>query len=72
MVQQESIRWRHQNCGLLKNVSEEGGTGKLKSFWEETFFKIVNKKSDIPVYEIVPENGHGNIKTVHKNLLMNC
>ena len=55
---------------LLKNVSVRGGAGKFKLFWEETVCKILNKKPDIPVYEIVPENGHCNTKTVHKNLLL--
>ena len=56
---------------IVKNASERGDTGKLKSFWEESICKILNKKPDIPVYEIVPENGHGNTKTVHKNLTYN-
>ena len=57
---------------LLKNVSERGGTGKLRSFWEETVYKIMEKKQGIPVFVIVPENGEGKSKTVHKNLLMKC
>ena len=56
---------------IVKNASERGDTGKLKSFREESICKILNKKPDIPVYEIVPENGHGNTKTVHKNLTYN-
>ena len=57
---------------LLKNVSEGGGTGKLRSFQEQTVYKIKEKKQDIPVYVIVPEKGKGKPKTVHKNLLMKC
>ena len=56
---------------IVKNASEQGDTGKRKSFWEEAICKILNKKPDILVYEIVPENGHGNKKKVHKNLTYN-
>ena len=30
---------------IVKNASERGDTGKLKSFWEESICKILNKKS---------------------------
>ena len=28
---------------LVKNVRERGGTGKLKSFWEESIFMVVER-----------------------------
>ena len=37
---------------LMKNVRERGGTGKLKSFWEETLFQVIEKRDGIPVYKI--------------------
>ena len=30
---------------IVKNASERGDIGKLKSFWEESICKILNKKS---------------------------
>ena len=35
---------------LVRNVREKGGTGKLRSHWEKEVFKVVEKKTDLPVY----------------------
>ena len=53
---------------LLKN-HEKGGTGKLRSFWEEKFYILVEKEGSMPVYVIKPVNGR-KTKTVHRNLLL--
>ena len=34
---------------LVKNVREKGGTGKLRSHWERSVFKILKKKENLPV-----------------------
>ena len=58
---------------LVRNLSERGGTGKLRSFWEQKVHKVVGKKDEhIPVYTIRPEDGSGKERIIHKNLLLLC
>ena len=57
---------------LVKNVSERGGTGKLRSFWENKIYKVVSVHKDLPIYRIQPETGGSKIRTVHRNLLLLC
>ena len=58
---------------MIKNLSEHGGPGKLRSYWEDKVHVVVHKKSpDSPVYQLKPENGTGPIRTLHCNLLFPC
>ena len=57
---------------LVRNVREKGGTGKLRSHWERGVFKIMRKKEDLPVYVIQNVNNNKDIRTVHRNLLLEC
>ena len=58
---------------LIRNMRERGeGTGKLVSHWERQVFKVVDKKPELPVYVIENINKEGDIRTVHRNLLMEC
>ena len=42
---------------LVRNLSERGGTGKLRNHWEEKIHKIVSAiGNDSVTYKIVPEN----------------
>ena len=57
---------------LVRNVREQGGTGKLRSHWERGVFEIVKKKDQLPVYIIQNVNKKKDQRTVHRNLLMEC
>ena len=57
---------------LMKNVRERGGTGKLKSFWEETLFTVVEKRENVPVYRIQSLKDGRDTRLIHRNLLLKC
>ena len=56
---------------LVKNVRDKGGTGKLRSSWEQNIYEVVSKHEDIPVYKIKPV-GDNRVRTIHRNLLKLC
>ena len=54
---------------LVKNVVERGGPGKLRSFWEEKIYVVLNRKDpNSAVYEVGPENQDGRTRVLHRNL----
>ena len=57
---------------LVKNCTERGGPGKLRSFWEENIHVVVKQVKDLPIYEIRPESGKGRSRTLHRNMLFQC
>ena len=58
---------------LIRNMRERGeGTGKLVSHWERQVFKVVEKKPELPVYVIENLNKKDDVRTVHRNLLLEC
>uniref|UniRef100_A0A8C5WDF6 Gypsy retrotransposon integrase-like protein 1 n=1 Tax=Leptobrachium leishanense TaxID=445787 RepID=A0A8C5WDF6_9ANUR len=58
---------------LVRNLTERGGPGKIRSYWEDKVHVVVQRKSkESPVYEIKPENGEGRNRVIHRNLLMPC
>ena len=57
---------------LVKNVRARGGTGKLRSYWEEALFKVVEKRDGVPVYKIKNMKKASDVRVVHRNLLMKC
>ena len=55
---------------LFRNVSERGGTGKLRSYWKNDIYVVVSCDPELPIYKIKQENDNKPVKTVLRNLLL--
>ena len=47
---------------LVRNLSERGGPGKIRSRWEQDVYTVVKRQSERPVYIVKKENGQGDQK----------
>lgn len=47
---------------LVRNMAEQGGPGKRRSYWEEKVYVVVEKKYGTSVYVIKPERGPGKMR----------
>ena len=57
---------------VIKNVTDRGGTWKLRSFWDNDIYKIVSVHKVLPIYKVQPKKSGSKTKTVHRNLLFLC
>ena len=59
---------------LVRNMGEKGGPGKLRSYWEQEVYTMVDCKGDSGVvYSVRPKNKEKErVRTVHRNILLPC
>lgn len=59
---------------LVRHMSPQDGTGKLRSHWEDCIYKVVRQiNKDLPIYEVVPEQGkRRDSRILQQNLLLPC
>ena len=59
---------------LIRNMSERGGTGKMRPFWEGKIYVVVeNINNENITYKIKPERDtDGRIQVLHRNIPLPC
>ena len=59
---------------LVRNLTERGGTGKMRSFWEEKIYKVLQQKDEDGLVYAVQEEQQPNakVRVLHRNNLLSC
>ena len=58
---------------MYLTVLEKGGPRKLRSYWEQEIYVIVDHPNDdLPVYDVKKLNGSDKVSRLHRNLLLLC
>ena len=60
---------------LVKNVREKGGPGKIRSFWEDKVYEVLERKGgeEGVVYKVRKlGDPNGEERTLHRNMLLLC
>ena len=55
---------------LVQNMREKVGKPKMRSYYEENIFKVVEVRQDVPVYKIQNIKKAKDVRVVHRNKLL--
>jgi hypothetical protein len=55
---------------LVRNYREKTGKPKMRSYYEENIFKVVEVRSEVPVYKIQSLKKPKDVRVVHRNKLL--
>lgn len=58
---------------LVRNLLEKGGPGKLRPYWEQDTYVVVDRPlKNLSVYDFRKLNGTGRVRRLHRSLLLLC